>query len=88
MLERATRDEREKDMVREAADPRQNRLRLLPHRTLSAIYHPLSSDSLGPTNLFMPYLQLFFVCRAVLKLGYLNFIAACVNILFIFLATL
>ena len=51
MLERATRDEREKDVVREAADPRENRLRLLPHRTLSAIYHPLSSDSLGPTNL-------------------------------------
>ena len=88
MLERATRDEREKDMVREAADPRQNRLRLLPHRTLSAIYHPLSSDSLGPTNLFMPYLQLFFVCRAVLKLGYLNFHRCLFNILFIFLATL
>ena len=53
MLERATRDEREKDVVREAADPRENRLRLLPHRTLSAIYHyPLT-----------PLDQLTFLCR-------------------------
>ena len=63
MLERATRDEREKDMVREAADPRQNRLRLLPHRTLSAIYHPLSSDSLGPTFLCRIFNYSLFVER-------------------------